>query len=155
MKHKIYLKNKANNLFNNYGQMSVELCVTLPVILIFLVIAIDGMVFINACSKFDHVANQAILAFACSQDGNEFDEEEALNDVKKAMEEASGKQHASVEVEAQKCGIMGDLVKYTCQLNYFPWPLSANQVSIFGVNLSASLKHKRVFVVRAFAPGKL
>ena len=137
------------------GQMSIELCVTLPVVLIFMVIAIDGMMYISACASFDHIANQAILAFGCTQDRNEFDQQEAVDDIKQAIEEQGDTHIKQVSVKAESCGLLGDLVKYTCQLSYSPWPLNTEGISIFGVHLSTSLKHERTLVVRPFVPGKL
>ena len=150
-----YVKRVKRYISDTSGQMSVELCVTLPIILIFMVIAIDAMMYIGACSSFDHIANQAILAFGCSQDGNEFDQQEAVDDIKQAIEEQSDSQIKRVEVKAESCGILGDLVKYTCQLNYAPWPLNVEGISVFGIHLSTSLNHERSFVVRSYAPGKL
>lgn len=144
------------NFFRNeQGQMSVELCIVFPVVLIFMVIVVDGIMFISACSRFDHVAKQSVLAFGCTQDGNEFRQEVATNDIEDFLNEQKTSEAEQYKVSAKACGALNDLIEYTCYLNYSPWPFNTKTLSIFNVNLSTTLKHKCILVVHPYAPGKL
>ncbi len=48
------------------GQMTVELCIVFPVVIIIAVIAVNALLFFGQCASFDRVARNAVRAIAAS-----------------------------------------------------------------------------------------
>lgn len=46
------------------GQMTVELCVVIPVVIVIAVIACNALTFFGACAEFDRVGRNAVRTFA-------------------------------------------------------------------------------------------
>lgn len=134
------------------GQMAVELAVTLPVLLVALVIAIDGILFVGHCAKFDHLAAQAVLANATSPARGSYDEGARTAAVKAALAGSFTSHNAAIEVSASSAGV-SSMTAFTCTLKMSSWPLSG--ASLFGMQMPQMLTHQRVLVVDAYTPGRL
>lgn len=48
------------------GQMTVELCIVFPVVIIIAVIAVNALLFFSQCASFDRSARNAVRVFAAS-----------------------------------------------------------------------------------------
>jgi len=149
------------NFPDENGQMSVELVVCLPVILIVLFVAIHGMIFAAACARFDELAPQFVRVEVTGG----IDELSVCNAIKIDLEEAfKTYPGTSITVTSESVeGITGDLIdeesgaffimphhtKYVVELSYYPRVLPS---SVFGVEIKG-VTHEQPFVVDSYKPG--
>lgn len=134
--------------------MSVEMAVSLPVLLVCLVIAIDVLVYMGECARFDHLVPQEILACATSP------AREAASQVNEAAVQAALAQEFSrygeqVQVVAEEAGLLDGSVTYTCTLSLAPWPLGVAGGEVFGTEIPGALQHSCSFAVDPYVPGQL
>lgn len=134
------------------GQMVVELCVVMPVILMVAVAIVDGLVFVAACAKFDHLAPQAVLAAAASPEGTSFDAGACSAEVEGQLSEEMAKDRAKVSVEASDGGCV---CEFTCKLSMIPWPLADPGGSVMGMGVPMQLSREFKFCVRPYVIGEL
>lgn len=134
------------------GQMVVELCVVMPVILMVAVAIVDGLVFAAACAKFDHLAPQAVLAVAASPEGTSFDAGACSAEVEGQLSEEMAKDRAEVFVEARDSG---RVCEFTCKLSMTPWPLADGSGSVMGMGMPMRLSREFKFSVRPYVIGEL
>lgn len=142
------------------GQMTVELAVLVPVIVVVALAVVNLMSFSELCARFDRVAPDAVLAHGVSPSGAA----EGLagaEEVSGAIRAGLGTESCEVEVRIedasrQGTGAMLDLaagtVRYVCTMRYRPWP---STVSIAGVGYKAPalLAHERAVVVDRYRAG--
>lgn len=134
------------------GQMVVELCVVMPVILMVAVAIVDGLVFAATCAKFDHLAPQAVLAVAASPEGTSFDAGTCSAEVEGQLSEEMAKDRAEVSVEASGGG---RVCEFTCKLSMIPWPLADPGGSVMGMGVPMQLSREFKFCVRPYVIGEL
>ncbi len=134
------------------GQMVVELCVVMPVILMVAVAIVDGLVFAAACAKFDHLAPQAVLAVAASPEGTSFDAGACSAEIEGCLFEEMAKDRAEVSVEASDSG---RVCEFTCKLSMTPWPLVDAGGSVMGMGVPVQLSREFRFCVRPYVIGEL
>lgn len=143
------------------GQMTVELAVTVPVVLVVALVVLNLMWFVDACAAFDQVALDAVVAHGVSPAGEQT-ELASVEEVRAALELALGREGTcEVEVRAEGVGEEGAetsfvisplLTRYTCTLVYRPWP---RLLRMPGVTYEAplALRHERELVVDRYRPG--
>lgn len=136
------------------GQMSVEMAVSLPVLVICMVIAIDVLVYMGECARFDHLAPQEVLACATSPSHGAASQANAQG-VQDALCSEFSRYNAQVEVDAQEGGMLDGSVVYTCTLSLAPWPLGAAGSSVLGTGIPLFLRHSCSFAVDPYVPGQL
>lgn len=132
------------------GQMTVELAVALPVLIIVAVIAVNALTFLADCAAFDRVARDAVRVHAASPAyGQDASQSCAL--VAQEVDSAMGRDNLQVSVTH---GVVGaDFDEYRAVLSYSPTLFGMGLRSeVFGVPLPA-LKHEAVYVVDSYKPG--
>ena len=142
------------------GQMTVELAVLVPIIVVVALAVVNLMSFSELCARFDRVAPDAVLAHGASPSGAP----EGLGGVEEVAEAIRASLDAGaceVEVRVEdasgpEAGAMLDLaagtVRFVCTMRYRPWP---STVSIAGVGYQAPalLVHERSVVVDRYRAG--
>ena len=135
--------------------MAVELAVILPVIIIICVIAVDCLVFVGQCARFDNVAAQRVLALAVSPDSDAYDLDCRIEDVSDALADDFSAFGQTVEVSADEPQALSGTVTFTCTLSFVPWPLTTSGGTLFGVGIPVSLDHDFAIAVDCYTPGDL
>ena len=161
------------------GQMTVELAVTIPVLLAAVGIAINLMVFLGDCARFDRVAAEAVRIEAASPGYGSygitaraqavqalleasFVEQEYLSISVEATAGSSGSEPAQEAQGPQAAqdsfrtdGITFSLLPhqetFVCTMKYRPWGFGD---SFFGIKFSG-IVHTRSYVIDSFRPGVL
>ena len=133
------------------GQMVVELCAVVPVIVMVAVLVLDSLVYAASCSGFDHLAAQGALSVAGAPAGTEFSAQQAAQDLQTRLQEGRGERER-VEVEASE---LGTLCLFTCRLSVTPWPLAAPGQRVFSMSVPLELEHSFSFAVRPYVIGAL
>ena len=145
------------------GQMTVELAVLVPVVIVVGLTVFNLMQFIEACAVFDHVALDAVISQGVSPSGEQV-ESVAIAQVCSCIEDALGSDRCTVNVEARDVSaalhdaqglvfpVSPLLTDFVCTLKFRPWPSS---FVIAGVAYESpiALTHTRSFVVDRFRPG--
>lgn len=143
------------------GQMTVELAVVTPVVIVVALIVLNLMGFIEACAAFDQAALDCVVAHGVAPAGEQ-SELGAVQEVASALEGALASfDRCEVEVRAERAAETGQgasfvisplLTRYVCTLTYHPWP---SLLRMPGVSLVApfSLTHECSFVVDRYRPG--
>ena len=109
------------------GQMTVELAVMTPVVIVVALIVLNLMGFIEACAAFDQAALDAVISHGVAPAGEQT-QIAAVDEVRTALVEALGREGTcEVEVSASAAGdgapgttfaISPLLTRYTCTLIY-------------------------------------
>lgn len=142
------------------AQMTVELAVVVPVVIVVALVVLNLMGYVEACAAFDQAAQDAVLAQGVAPTGEQ-DAEHAAGEVRAAIEELVGREdRCEVEVrsEAVSAGAQGSFVisplltRYVCTLTYRPWPRT---LRLPGVTYEApfALEHECELVVDRYRPG--
>lgn len=134
------------------GQMTVELCLFLPVAIVVAVIAVNAMTFFGECAEFDRISRNAVRTHAASP-GYDEDSTEVSALVGAALDEAFSAENLSCEVSVSS-DYQG-LSTYEMTLSYQP--------TLFGMGLKSevlgvampSLKHTSRLTVQPYKPGML
>lgn len=141
------------------GQMTVELAVTIPVVLVVALLVYNLGRFVQLCAAFDQVSLDAIVSQGVSPPGDQTSLS-ATEAIRTAVADALPGEDFDIGVAA--AGPSGDdgttftmspsLTRYTCTLEYRPWPSS---FVIAGVPFEAPirLRHERTLVVDRFKSG--
>lgn len=143
------------------GQMTVELAVMAPVVIVVALVVLNLMGFVEACAAFDQAAPDAVLAHGVAPAGEQT-REAAEREVRSALERALGRE-GRCEVEVRCEGVLDSgasasglasplLTRFVCTLTYRPWP---SLVRLPGVTFEApvALRHERDIVVDRFRSG--
>lgn len=132
------------------GQMTVEMAVALPVLLIVAVIAVNAMTFFSECASFDRVACEAVRVYAASPAyGQSVDQGVSL------VKQSIGSQFdgSNLDVSVSHGVVDGDFDEYTATLTFHPTLFGRGLRSeVFGVSLP-NLKHEVRYVVDSYKPG--
>ena len=144
------------------GQMTVELDVLMPVLIVVALIVLNIVRFCGACAVFDRVAPDAVLSHGVAPSGNQsLASSEAR--VAEAIGHAVDSEMCEVEVVAEggvpeKKGagvtfpVSPLLTTYRCTLRYRPWPGSF-VIAGMAYEPPAVLRHVRTIVVDRYRPG--
>lgn len=158
--------NVLSNMYisSNKGQMTVELAVVLPVVIVCALIGYNVIRFAQVCAIFDRASRNAIVNFGVAPSGNQ-DTSTACQQIQRAVEHSLNSNSCQIDVEAhtllddsqvQSTGLnficSPLLTKYTITLHFYPWPSFA---AIAGVKsgIPAHVTHKAHLVVDRFRPG--
>ena len=147
------------------GQMSVELAVVAPVVIVLALIVWNLMCFVEACAAFDQAALDAVTAHGVAPSGEQ-SERRAVEEVRAALEDTlSGLASCEVDVRSEPAEEAAEgaatgavltvsplLTRYVCTLTYHPRP---RLVSFPGVPYGAplALVHERELVVDRYRSG--
>lgn len=146
---------------NRDGQMTVELAVVTPVVIVVALIVVNLMSFVGACAAFDQAALDAVLAHGVAPSGEQ-SEVAAVEEVREALSESLGHEGScEVSVRAENVGerataasfvVSPLLTRYVCTLSFYPWP---TRLRLPGITLEAplALVHERELVVDRYRPG--
>ena len=148
-------------LNNKDGQMTVELAVLIPVVVVVALIAINLMEFIDACAAFDVLSSDTVISQAVSP--SQGVDTGALcaqleGDIASGLQRESS---CSVSVRCEDQGLAeGSLtncllphyVKYVCTLKFKPWPRNLN-LPIVSYSAPLGLSHEKSIVVDMFKSG--
>ena len=132
------------------GQMTVELAVTMPVLIIVAVIAVNALTFLGDCAAFDRIAHGAVRVHASSLAyGQDASQSAAL--VEQEIRAAMGRDN--LEVSVSRAGTGADFDEYRARLSYSPTLFGMGLRSeVFGVSLP-ELVHETSYVVDVYKPG--
>lgn len=143
------------------GQMTVELAVLVPVIIVVALIVLNLGHYVELCARFDRVALDAVLAEGVAPSGRQ-DQASASRAVQSSIESAMGTDDGcTVRVTASGLGegpggatftLSPLLTRFDCVMEYKPWPHS---FVLAGVPFTppGALRHERSIVVDRFKPG--
>ena len=132
------------------GQMTVELAVAFPVLIIVAVIAVNALTFFADCAVFDRVAHEAVRVHATSPAYRQ-GTGQSVALVEQEVRSALGARNVEVEASCSTVGF--DYEKYTVRLSYAPTLFGANmRAAVFGVSLPR-LTHETSYVVDAYKAG--
>lgn len=134
------------------GQMTVELCVVLPVALAIAVIVINAMTFFSYCSEFDRVARNAVRVVAASPAANQSRDMAAAaiaTEIRSSIDASNTECDVSVSVDA-----FGN-ESYKMTISYWPTLFGLGlRSSVFGVALPP-LVHASQMTVDPYSPGEI
>lgn len=142
---------RAGLIDDERGQMTVELCIVFPVIIVIAAIAINALCFFSECAEFDRVARNCVRIYATSLPESADSGSVSASITSKICEE--------METESVECQLSGDVKgsgNLTCTLTYkyspnlLGMPLRG---SIFGVSLP-DIPHSIKMTVDPYSPGK-
>lgn len=132
------------------GQMTVELAVVFPVLLIIAVIATNALLFISECASFDQLARDAVRVHATAPAyGQTTMQSCAL--IQQTLSESTDREWLNVSVESAPVAI--DCTKFTATLEFTPTLFGMGMRSeVLGVSLP-HLTHRVSIVVDPYKPG--
>ena len=132
------------------GQMTIELAVAMPVLIIVAVIAVNTITFFADCAVFDRVAHDAVRVYAASPAyGQGADQSCALveQDILAALDADN------IDVAVSHGSVGFDFDQYTATLVFHPTLFGLGLRSeVFGVALPA-LSHDTAYVVDSYKAG--
>lgn len=132
------------------GQMTIELALAIPALIVVAVIATNAMTFFSDCAVFDRVAHEAIRVHATAPAyGQGYDQSCAL--VEQTVRAQINKPNVDIRVSHGTTGF--DLDEYTVTIEYAPTLFGLGLRSeVFGVPLPR-LVHTTRYVVDGYRPG--
>lgn len=139
-------------LKRNNGQMTVEMCVVFPVIIIIAVIITNSLGFASECASFDRMARNFVRVHAASPKISASTSElesQILSDLK----EQFGRVNEDVTVTSTQESVT--LRRYKCSLEWWPTLFGLGiKRSVFGISLP-SIKHDCELLIGPYKPGDL
>ncbi len=137
---------------NESGQMTVEMAVTLPVLIVVAAIAVNAVLFFSECAQFDRLARQAVRIHATAPAYGE-DADTCCAAVEQELERAFDRPYLQVTVSRAATGL--DFDEYTAVLEFWPTLFGMGlRDQVFGVPLP-HLEHTVVYTVDTYKPGVL
>lgn len=134
------------------GQMTVELAVAFPVLIIVAVIAVNALLFFSECGAFDNAFREAVRVHATSPSygqGIEQSRAQVESALTTSFDQSFEAAHVSVE------GVAGGYARFSATLEFSPTLFGLGlKSSVFGVALP-SLTHTVSFTVDCYKPGVL
>ena len=132
------------------GQMTVELAVTMPVLIIVAVIAVNACTFFYHCAVFDRISHGAARVYAASPAYGE-GPEQACASIEQTLRTQLDAPNLEVDVAYSQVG--ADFDEFRATLSYQPTLFGLGLRSeVFGVALP-TLEHTSVYVVDSYKPG--
>lgn len=142
------LKSKARE----DGQMTVELAVAFPVLIVVAVVAVNALLFFSECAAFDNAFREAVRVHATSPAYGQ-GLEQGRAQVAGALAEAFDQPFEDVSVSVE--GAAGGHATFSGVLELFPTLFGLGLKStVFGVSLPP-LSHTVVLTVDCYKPGVL
>ena len=131
------------------GQMTVELAVTFPILLVVALIAMNALLFFSDCAAFDNEFREAVRVNATSPAYGQSTEDSAEL-VEEALAESFDRENLSVSVSAGDA--TGDYVTFSGTLEFEPTLFGRGLASnIFGVPIRwKALSHTVEFTVDVY-----
>lgn len=137
---------------DNRGQMTIELCIVLPVAIIIAVIAVNAMTFFSYCAEFDRVTRNAVRVAAASPSANQ-DKAVTVSSIKSQIINCVNASNTSCEVSSSVES--NGLETYKATLKYWPTLFGMGlKDSVFGVKLPP-LTHSSSLTVDRYTPGEI
>lgn len=134
------------------GQMTVELCIVLPVAIVVAAIAVNALSFFGSCAEFDRVGRNAVRAVAASP-GYEQTTDEAVSKVEASIRSALSGENLQCSVEASKD--YRGYEEYRMVLEYSPTLFGLGlKDEVLGVPLP-KLTHESRLTLDRYKPGML
>lgn len=134
------------------GQMTVELAVVFPVLVVVAVIAVNALLFFSECAQFDRIARDAVRIHATSPAyGQGLEQSSALitETIRQTLDRPYLDAHVSVE------GAAGGCARFTATLEFSPTLFGLGmRTSVLGVALP-HLEHAVSLTVHPYKPGVL
>ena len=132
------------------GQMTVEMAVAMPALIVVAVIAVNACTFFYQCAVFDRVAHEAVRVYATSPAYGE-GPGQACASVEQAVRSQLDNQNLDVSVAYAKVG--ADFDEYRATLSFQPTLFGMGLRSeVFGVSVP-QLEHTTSYVVDSYKPG--
>ena len=152
----------------SHGQMTVELAVTIPVIMAVLAIMINTMVYLDVSIRFDRLAAEAVRIEATSPGYGSYGTTARADKVRSLLQNQFADETHFVRIEVRAYAgtdagtgeqgsstglgsifsFIAGLETYECTLRYSPWGFNN---SFFGVNFF-ELTHTRRYTIDPFRP---
>ena len=147
------------------GQMTVELALTIPVVMAVLGILINTMMYLDVSVRFDRLAAEAVRIEAASPGYGSYGTNARADKVRALLQQQFADEARFVRIEvrayagagtaAGEQGGIGSLFSlvagletYECILYYSPWGFDG---SFFGINFFG-LKHTRSYTIDPYRP---
>lgn len=132
------------------GQMTVELAIAFPVLLVVAVIAVNALTFISDCAVFDRIAHEAVRVHAASPAYRQGAGQTAAL-IEQEIRSELDAPNLEVGVSHESAG--ADFERYTATLEYSPTLFGMGvRTVVFGVSLPR-LTHKTEYVIDTYKPG--
>ena len=132
------------------GQMTVEMAVVFPVLIIVAVIAVNALVFVSECAAFDRVFGEAVRVHAASRAYGQ-SEATAVGEVRAALERAFSEDNIAIDVTVENAG--SGCRRFIATLQYAPTLFGLGlRESVLGVSLPR-VSHSASFVIDSYKPG--
>ncbi len=142
----------ARKMKDRSGQMMVELCIVLPVIIVVAVIAVNALMFFGDCAQFDRISRNAVCTFASSPDSGQ-DAGEVASAIQAQLESACNADNLSSSVEVFEDANGYDV--FTATLEFSPTLFGLGlRCDILGIPLP-KLTHSSRMTVSPYKPGML
>lgn len=141
-----------SRLADRSGQVTVELAVVLPVVIIVAVIVVNALSFFSLCAEFDRAGRGAVRLCAASPAAGA-DLSQIASEVESVVEGAMELESGAVEVDARQ--IDSGHVVFELTLRYRPGLFGMGlRDEVFGVPMPA-LTHMTCLAVDKYKPGML
>jgi len=132
------------------GQMTVQLAVAMPVLIIVAVIAVNALTFFAECAVFDRVAHEAVRVHAAAPAYGQSPGQSCVL-VEQDIRAALGADNLDVSVTHGSAGF--DCEQFTATLEFHPTLFGLGlRTEVFGVVMPA-LSHTTSYVVDVYKPG--
>ena len=132
------------------GQMTVELAVAFPVLIIVAAIAVNAILFFSECASFDRIARQAVRIHATAPAYGK-NADACCAAVEAEIATAFNRPYVQVSVERR--GTSLDFDEYTATIEFWPTLFGMGlRDSVFGVALP-HLTHTVSYTVDTYKPG--
>lgn len=132
------------------GQMTVELAVAMPVLIIVVVIAVNTLTFLADCAVFDRVAHEAVRVHGAAPAYGQ-GTGQSCSLIEQAIRETLDE--PNIDVSVSHSATLFDFDQYTATIEYYPTLFGLGLRSeVFGVSLPA-LTHSTTYVVDAYKSG--
>lgn len=132
------------------GQMTVELAVAMPVLIIVAVIAVNALTFFVDCAVFDRAFCDAVRTYAAAPAYGQ-GAAQSCSSVEQVVREALSQPNVDISVSHGKTGF--DFDEYTGVIEYQPTLFGLGlRSSVFGVALP-TLSHTTTYVVDSYKAG--
>lgn len=138
--------------FKESGQMTVELAVVFPVLLIVAVIAVNALLFFSECAAFDNTFRDAVRVHATSPAYGQT-AAQGCSQVELALSEAFSQPYENSRVSLE--GTAGGHTRFSATLEFYPTLFGLGlRSSVLGVALPP-LSHTVSHTVDCYKPGVL
>jgi Flp pilus assembly protein TadG len=141
---------ESGQTMDESGQMTVELAVVFPVMIVVAVITVNALLFFSQCAAFDRVARESVRIYATAPAHGE-DASACEGKVRETLERQFDEEYLAVGVTSEEAGL--DLRRYTAELTFSPTLFGRGlRDEVFGVALP-HLTHRAVYLVDTYKPG--